>query len=845
MLSSRAHNILTVAALGFAGLIACAEDDVLPGRLAVLEDATMAECPNGGQVVVIGTDADGNGQLSTGEIESREPVCAGSAGDPGDPGNDGISALLLVEVEMAGANCAEGGVRIQAGADANGNGTLEASEIEQTSFACDGPPGNPGQATLIRTRTATTTLCENGGIVVETGLDLDGNGTLDDPEVRTAEAVCAGGEGETALTTVSDEPAGANCVIGGSRIDVGLDVDGNGTLEPAEINQTEYVCDPVRTAVRVSPELAATSTACPGLGGSRIETGPDTNNNGQLDAAEVTDTAFICSGIDGQQSLVAVTPEPAGANCAAGGNRVDSGVDSNENGSLDAAEVVSTSYVCNGINGTPGAGGNAVRVSSEPAGANCVAGGVRVETGPDTNGNGALDDAEVTSTSFSCQGSSVQTLVTTANEPAGLNCTNGGVRIDQGLDDNANGVLEAIEIDATQFICDTTTGNSVPFVVTTQSLPDAVSIVSYDQELSAVGGTGGDYRWSIVGGALPPNYTLAPTGTPTTRLTGTNTSSGTYTFTVRVTDFFGQTADKSFTLTVTPAPCTPGQNGMVGSTVSRFSTSISVSSEYYVAADNQGSGFVYIGGTTQLERVPKGGGTVEDVETLAGLTTSNLGYEMLIDGDDIYTIDDVTSGTSGRVYRISSDGGATWNVFDAVTFPTAPAEEFRAAEVYDGRIYLLTHEGSSSTPTEIWSFPAGQPSAATAQREVTFSGETSCSGLAVDDDFFYAACSGGERLVRVSRVNGAVTLLTTEYDMSSTNNSLYGVDRDGDGSLDFLYLHTWYEEGYFVCNPAAGVPFINDHFDAGGSSSNYGMGYDGTSRLYIFDDDTDEVVVIQ
>jgi microcystin-dependent protein len=37
-----------------------------------------------------------------------------------------------------------------------------------------------------------------------------------------------------------------------------------------------------------------------------------------------------------------------GANCSGGGTKVDSGLDANANGTLDASEVASTSYVCNG-----------------------------------------------------------------------------------------------------------------------------------------------------------------------------------------------------------------------------------------------------------------------------------------------------------------------------------------------------------------------------------------------------------------------------------------------------------------------------------------------------------------
>ena len=52
------------------------------------------------------------------------------------------------------------------------------------------------------------------------------------------------------------------------------------------------------------------------------------------------------------KSLVAIAAETAGANCAKGGTAVKSGIDDNGNGTLDTAEVKSTQYVCNGLDGT-------------------------------------------------------------------------------------------------------------------------------------------------------------------------------------------------------------------------------------------------------------------------------------------------------------------------------------------------------------------------------------------------------------------------------------------------------------------------------------------------------------
>ena len=60
------------------------------------------------------------------------------------------------------------------------------------------------------------------------------------------------------------------------------------------------------------------------------------------------------AGAAGLSTLAAVTTEPAGANCANGGQKMTRGVDDNGNGILDPAEVDSTQYVCNGTSAAAG-----------------------------------------------------------------------------------------------------------------------------------------------------------------------------------------------------------------------------------------------------------------------------------------------------------------------------------------------------------------------------------------------------------------------------------------------------------------------------------------------------------
>lgn len=156
-------------------------------------------------------------------------------------------------------------------------------------------------------------------------------------------------------------------------------------------------------------------------------------------------------GLTGLNSLVKITNETAGANCENSGIKVEVGIDNNSNGSLDSDEVLSTSYVCNGIDGNA----SLTSVTTEPTGINCENGGIKINTGIDINSNGTLDNSEIATSAYACNGTDGQiSLVNITDEPGSINCENGGVKIDSGIDDNGDGVLDEGEIEVTRYVCD-------------------------------------------------------------------------------------------------------------------------------------------------------------------------------------------------------------------------------------------------------------------------------------------------------------------------------------------------------------------------------------------------------
>ena len=94
-----------------------------------------------------------------------------------------------------------------------------------------------------------------------------------------------GPAGESSLVVVSAEPRGANCALGGLRVDTGLDSNNDGALETAEIQHTAYVCS-VGSAGGTGHDSGATDGASTdgagdassppdaGVGGSDAGTGP-------------------------------------------------------------------------------------------------------------------------------------------------------------------------------------------------------------------------------------------------------------------------------------------------------------------------------------------------------------------------------------------------------------------------------------------------------------------------------------------------------------------------------------------------------------------------------------------
>jgi arabinan endo-1,5-alpha-L-arabinosidase len=93
------------------------------------------------------------------------------------------------------------------------------------------------------------------------------------------------------------------------------------------------------------------------------------------------------------------------------------------------------------------------------------------------------------------------------------------------------------------------TSSSAPLAITTTSLTGGTVTEAYTATLTATGGTGSGYAWSVSAGTLPGGMTLAGTGI----LSGTPTAAGTFNFTAAVTDSSQASATASLSLVIAAA----------------------------------------------------------------------------------------------------------------------------------------------------------------------------------------------------------------------------------------------------------------------------------------------------
>ena len=156
--------------------------------------------------------------------------------------------------------------------------------------------------------------------------------------------------------------------------------------------------------------------------------------------------------------------------------------------------------------------------------------------------------------SLASSNTSIATVPATVTVPA--NSSTGAFQVTITPSAAGSAIISATYNGVTRSALLTVTTESL-FRITTQSpLPNARVGENYAGFIEACCGQGGPYRWSLISGTVPNGLKFAGNDlrlTQTTAVTGVPTRVETTTFTVRARDGAGNTATKTFTLTVDPA----------------------------------------------------------------------------------------------------------------------------------------------------------------------------------------------------------------------------------------------------------------------------------------------------
>lgn len=217
--------------------------------------------------------------------------------EDGEEGIKGLDNLTNVIFEPPGANCENGGLKIEVGLDSNSSGVLEDDEINSFKFVCNGEEGVSTLASYATEEPGDN--CESGGIKVSFGLDLNDNGILDNEEISSSTFICNGNKASNLLSNVKSIVPNDDCISGGTQVDYGLDINENNTLDPEEVTSSAYICngeEGITSLIKISDLID--NSDCEN-GGITISSGKDSNYDGNLSEDEVTEIRNICHGSEG------------------------------------------------------------------------------------------------------------------------------------------------------------------------------------------------------------------------------------------------------------------------------------------------------------------------------------------------------------------------------------------------------------------------------------------------------------------------------------------------------------------------------------------------------------------
>lgn len=190
--------------------------------------------------------------------------------------------------------------------------------------------------------------------------------------------------------------------------------------------------------------------------------------------------------------------------------------------------------------------------------------------------------------------------------------------------------------------------------ITTTNLSGGTVGTAYSTTLSATGGTS-PYTWAISSGTLPAGLTLSSSGA----ISGTPTSAGTATFTVRATDSASKTGEMSYSISISAAGSTPAAVSILTGSLSGGTVGTAYSTTLSATGGSAPYSWSLTGGSLP------GGLSLSQAGTITGTPTASGTYSFTV------RVADSSSATAIRTFsvNIASPAPAT----DTPTNPTTPA----------------------------------------------------------------------------------------------------------------------------------------------------------------------------
>jgi alpha-tubulin suppressor-like RCC1 family protein len=251
---------------------------------------------------------------------------------------------------------------------------------------------------------------------------------------------------------------------------------------------------------------------------------------------------------------------------------------------------------------------------------------------------------------------------------------------------------------------------SVPYAITTTSLPSGVVGTSYTKTLTAAGGSE-PYTWAST--TLPAGLSLSDAGV----ISGTPTQVGTTDVTITVTDSGGATAQAILALTVAASvhiTTTDLPNGVVGTTYAETTlTAADGNSASYAWSSTTLPAGLTLSTAGTITGTPTEAGTFKDVKVTVTDTdgaTAEATYTITISPAVHITTTNLSNGVVGASYSATTlsaaDGtpGYTWHS-DSLPIGLSLSSDGKlsgtptAADVYTVKITVTDHTGKTAEAT--------------------------------------------------------------------------------------------------------------------------------------------------